>query len=303
MKVCLVFRQDMRKDGPVECYCHSALRALENLGIDVTTAGEGHKYESLEQLDENNFDFLLEIENGRNPKGEIKFQQSYYNWSIPSAVWLIDSHGRPDLHQSISSSYNHVFFAVWNKRDLFAKHPSAHWCPNATDLKWFDARNYPYYTEYSWGFIGSKTGLFRADPMIEICKKNRWSYSVKETSKPFKHKWPKYPIALSECLNLFNHGQKHDGPNLRVVESMAMRRPLITDVDPKDGMSKLFEEGKHFLGYETLTYNGLEEKMKWAMDYKYAAAKIAMAGCQEVRDKHLVSHRIDQILEVVRAES
>jgi len=257
MRFCVVFRQDFRRDGPVACYARSVAEALENKCHEVVMVGEGHNgLESgpsglLSDLDQAQFDCLIEIENGRNSKGELFFQQGKYFWKIPSCVWLIDSHGQPDMHQAISKVYDHVFFAVWNKRDLFADHPSAHWCPCATDLKWFDGREYPHEYEYDFGFFGSSGGLPRAVSMERICEQYGWTYDVRQVSKPRKHKWPMCAEAMAKCRVLFNHGQKHDGPNQRVLESMAMCRPLLTDLDAQDGMGACFKEGKHFIGYES----------------------------------------------------
>jgi spore maturation protein CgeB len=105
-------------------------------------------------------------------------------------------------------------------------------------------------------------------------------------------------MAMGACRNLFNHGQKHDGPNLRVMESMLMMRPLITDVDARSGMELLFTAGTDYIPYEAYSYEGLEEAMKWAIYNPRDAAHIAANAYTEVNTKHLVQNRIDQILEV-----
>ena len=303
MKICLVFRQDVRRDGPVECYPRSALRALTTSNYEVTTVGEGHDIQFIDQLDEKDFDFLIEIENGRNGNGELPFQQAVENWSIPSAVWLIDSHGHPDLHQLVAKSYKHVFFAVWAKRDLYVNHPSAHWAPCATDLKWFSHRHFTNIPlQFDFGFFGSRGGLPRAAPLKQVCERNSWSYDIRQVTKPRRHKWPMCGEAMAACKNLFNHGQKHDGPNQRVMESMAMRRPLITDgTDDRDGMDRLFVSGYHYIGYESYRYADLEEKCKWVMDHPTEAQDIADRAFEEIRAKHTVASRVNQIMEVLRA--
>lgn len=300
MRICLVFRQGIRNGRAIECYPRSAYFALKDKGHEVTCVGEGHKHEALTLVNENSFDLLLEIENGRSSNGELFFHQGRHKWKIPSAVWFIDSHGQPSLHKRLAGDYNHVFFAVWDRRNLFKGHPSSHWCPNATDLTWFDGRNYPLLNpEFKFGFFGSKGGLSRADPLVEVCKKRDWSYDVRQVSKAYNHRWPECAEAMAKCYALFNHGQKHDGPNQRVMESMAMGRPLITDVDNFSGMSRLFKEGKHFIGYEAYTYEHLERQMEWVLNNELESTEIAVRGCEEVRSKHLVTHRMDQILEVV----
>lgn len=301
MRICVVFRQDVRLDGPVECYPRSCVRSLESTGNKVTVAGEGHEIGTIDQLDQNDFDLLLEIENGRNSKGELHFQQDEYQWKIPTAAWLIDSHGHADLHKLVSKSYDHILFAVWAKRDLYTEHPSTHWAPCATDLRWFGYSHFQTTEpEYDFGFFGSKGGLPRADPLIDVCKKNGWTYNVRQVTKPRKHKWPKCGEAMATCRNLFNHGQKHDGPNQRVMESMVMKRPLLTDgTDDRDGMDKLFVEGYHYIGYESYEHSDLEERCKWMLDHPKETKQIAKQAFEEVCRNHTIDARMSLLMEVV----
>lgn len=304
-RVAVVFRQDVRNDEPVACYAKSYAEAFEQLGNLVDCVGEGHKLATLNDLVEKP-DLIVEIENGRNAEGQLVFQVPTLDWpAIPTtAVVLIDSHGHPDLHQSLARSYEHVFFAVWSRRDLFANHASAHWCPNATDLKWFNP--WPELAENAalpggcsdYGFFGSKMGLDRADGMVQVCQKKGWTYDVREVVKPRRHRWPVTARAMAGCRFLFNQGQKHDGPNQRVMESMAMCRPLITDLDETDGMSKLFEKFDHYIGYHKGVPGELEEAMEYVRDPRFSQP-MAQLACKEVHDKHQVKNRAEQILEVV----
>jgi hypothetical protein len=248
-------------------------------------------------------DLVIDVDCGRNDKGELIWQAGGGRLPVPSAVMFIDSHGWPTVHKRVSRNYDHVFFAVWSRRDLFAKHPSAHWCPNFTDLKWFNGAIAAEASEegFDFGFYGSKGGLSRANPLIEVANKRDWTHDVRQISANGKHRWPQTADAMGECRNLFNHGQKHDGPNLRVMESMLMMRPLITDWEAQSGMDKLFKPGEHYLSYDSYTYEGLEMAMQWAMDNPAEAAQIAANAYLEVRRSHLVDHRIDQILEVFNA--
>jgi hypothetical protein len=208
-----------------------------------------------------------------------------------------NSHGHPDLHKAVSSDYDHVFFAVWARRDLYADHPSAHWCPNSSDPRWFDwtiVKNIK--PKYDFGFIGSKGGLERAKQMVEICERNGYTYTVKQVSKAHRHKWPHCAKAMAEARFLFNRGQKHDGPNQRVIESMLLNRPLLSDLDERDGMSKLFVENYHFLGYRP---DNLEEKMKWLMENESIAKQMAYKAYCEAYASHTIKERMKQILEVL----
>jgi len=314
MKIALSYRVDYYPAGegltrtemrqaphvPVETYARCVHREFEKLGHEVTNVyGRGTVWCP------QHYDLYMELDNGRDADGNLGFAQNFtrsdIQLNIPTAVWFIDSHGRPDLHHSIASMYDHVFFAVWDKRDIFKSHSSAHWCPNATDPEFFYPM--PVETIYNhFGFFGSKTGLDRADKMVEICRKNHWLADVRQIGGgPFKHKWPRTCEAMNNCMVLFNHGQKHDAPNLRVLESMAVGRPLISDLEPRSGMGRLFEPDEHYLAYESYTQNGLEEKMKFAMDNLSWCEAMAKNARQLVLERHLIKNRVEQMLEVFNA--
>ncbi len=296
MKIMLAHRALTYKGIPVETYSRSMVRTLRKMGHEVIEAPKGRlvrddAYKAM--------DLLLDVDSGRDESGKLLWHAETERVPCKSALFLIDSHGYPSLHKRIARNYDHVFFAVWDRRDLFAKHPSAHWCPNFTDLKWFNGVDYPITGyESDFGFFGSKGGLDRADAMIKIAAANGWKSSVRQVGVSAKHRWPETAEAMAACRFLFNKGQKHDSPNLRVMESMAMNRPLITDHDPRSGMGKIFQSGTHYLGYEYFSYDGLEGAMKWCMDNPHKAQEMARRAYAEVKANHLVINRIQQILGV-----
>ena len=282
---------------PVESYARCVHAELEKLGHTVDNV-YGQEFTNTDY-----YDVYLELDNGRDGNGELGFGRHLdrSDICIPTAIWFIDSHGRPDLHKSLSSMYKHVFFAVWDKRDLFKDHESAHWCPNATDPRFF----YPINVgkpAYDFGFFGSKGGLDRADKMIEICNRRGWTYDVRQIGGgPYKHKWPRTCEAMNNCKVLWNHGQKHDAPNLRVLESMAVGRPLISDLEPRSGMGRLFEPSVHYLAYESYTHNGLEDVMTMALENPGRSFNMAVRARSAVLAEHLIKNRVEQMLEVFNA--
>lgn len=278
------------------CYAWSYVEAFREMGHFVRVTGEGRPDDMW--VDPEPWDLFLQIENGRNEKGELRLDLCP-DVQAPRAVLLIDSHGHPDLHAEVAKSYDHVFFAVWARRDLFAGHPSAHWCPNATDLKWFGAERFAHITpEFDVGFFGSKKGLSRADDLVAICKANGWTYDVRQVaSNRNVNRWPATGEAMARCRVLFNRGQKHDGPNQRVMESMAMGRPLLCDWDQQSGMSRLFGGGEHYVQYTDR--QDLEHSILLCMKEEAFTQNLARRGRAEVEANHLVKHRAAQILEVI----
>lgn len=300
MKVMVANRSTIYNNQPVETYGRSMVRELRRLGHEVI---EVPKRRLKNENAYKGVDLFLDIDCGRDKEGSLGWHCQEERVPCPSAVYFIDSHGHPDNHLKASRQYDHVFFAVWAKRDLFANHFSAHWCPNFTDTKWFDGMKYQDLKEtrikHQFGFFGSKGGLDRAKPLIDICNNNGWTHHVGQICPGGKHQWPATAEAMARCAYLFNHQQKHDGPNLRVMESMLMLKPLICDNDPQSGMDKLFTPNLHYIPYESYTYKGLEEAMKWVIDNPKEAGTVAQQGYQIVLRNHLVKHRIHQMMEVI----
>lgn len=282
----------------VKSYAHSFVETLQAQGFNVTLCGKGTDTSYETQLLTFEHDFFIDLDCGRDREGNLHFLHE--KCPLPAAVIFTDSHGNPTLHKRAAKNYDHVFFAVWDKRQLFENHPSAHWLPNATDTTWFNPSFKTMHPEYDFGFFGSKGGLHRADPLIEICKRRGWTYNVSQICPPWKHMWPATAEAMGKCRFLFNHGQKHD-LNLRVFESMAMGIPLISDFDIRSGSDKLFEPWTHYIPYTSYTYDGLEYAMEWAMENELETYTIAEEAHKLVASKHLVHHRVEKVLETIGA--
>lgn len=301
-KIILSYRRHFHGRKELPTYSLSVFRAFKAEGHEVTRVGKGQD-QQFSDLKYSNYDLFIDVDCGRDGEGNLHFLWIEKKCPIPSAVWVLDSHNHHygTLHHRMAPNYDHVFFAVWNKRDLFTKHPSTHWSPCASDDFYFDYKNHKEVwgnPKTDFGFYGSKGGLDRADDLKTICKKRGLSCDVREIGASFKSRWPRTAAAMANCKHLFNHGQKHDGPNQRVIESMLMNRPLLTDRDKQSGMSKIFEEGVHYLGYDSIAELGLQ--VDWLIDLENSPLKKSLAkrAYEEVKSKHLISHRVKQILEV-----
>lgn len=312
-KIILGYRQDWvgnTTNAVNTTYACSFARELKALGHEVLEIGEGHQTTLINKLSPlvlNTYDLLIDLDCGRSTDGKLKFQNENGDVKIPSAVWFIDSHGYPSLHRRMAKHYDHTFFAVWDKRDLFEPLKSSHWCPNATDVKWFNYTDFmDDYLEpdFTIGFFGSKDGLDRADLVKSICDRHnesimsstRLTYDIREIGRSWKIRWPRTAQAMANVKICFNKGQKHDGPNQRVMESMIMRRPLISDRDSRDGMKELFKEGDHFLGWETEAE--LANQIRWCIENKDLAESMADRAYKLVLAQHQIKNRVEQILEI-----
>ena len=299
MNIVLGYRQDTDKRSvPIMTYSNSTHQALLDLDHHVLPMGEGHPCKGFDKLDTSNLDLFIDLDSGRNAKGLLSFHCIDKRAPIPSVVRFIDTHGHPSLHKRAAEHYDHVFFAVWDKRDIFTHHDSIHWCPNASDSKHFYKDILPDIHEsrpFDIGFFGSKGGLDRADILKPIAARHAWTVDIREIGKNGQ-RWPRTAEAMSQCKVLYNMGQKHDGPNQRVIESMLMQRPLITDRDERDGMKELFVEGEHYLGYSS--ESELANNIEWCLREPFLATNMARRAYVLAMDKHQVKHRIKQILEV-----
>lgn len=302
-KILLAYRVEWgAKRTPIETYSRSFHRELENLGHEVTPVGEGHPLKGLWETSElvvKQHDLFIDLDCGRNSHGELHFQCQKEKAKIPSAVWFVDSHGYPSLHRRSSKNYDHVFFAVWDKRDLFDKHPSTEWCPNSSDIRWFnylDHASVYVKPKFHIGFFGTKGGLDRADPLRNvIARHSDLNCDIREVGRQGKPRWPRTAEAMCNCMLLYNVGQKHDGPNQRVIESMLCRRPLINKRDKRDGMGKLFEEGEHYLGWES--ESELFNQIDWCRRNSELSKSMADRAYKEARAKHQIKNRVELILE------
>ena len=298
--IILGYRQPMDKLGnAVMSYSNSTHDALTELDHHVLPMGEGHKFtsfDSIPPLTLKQADLFLDLDSGRNSEGNLSFQTE--KPPLPSAVRYIDTHGYPSFHKRLSYNYDHVFFAVWAKRDIFTHHTSVHWCPNASDSKYFYKDIQPDIHDsrpIDVGFFGSKGGLDRTDACRAICERHSWTTDFREIGRNGQ-RWPKTALAMAYCKVLFNQGQKHDGPNQRVIESMLMNRPLVTDHDDTDGMRELFEPGEHYLSYKSDAE--LANNIEWCIREPSLATAMAKRAYEEALNKHQVKHRVAQILEV-----
>ncbi len=299
-------RKDLDKRGnPIITYSDSTHRALVELGHSVVLMGEGHKYTGFDDMLDGMIrqtDLFIDIDCGRNGKGDLSYHCTENKTPVPSVLRTIDDHGHPSFNRRAARNYDHVFFAVFDKRDIYASHKSAHWCPNASDAKYFYKDILPDLNEsrpFDIGFFGSKGGIDRADTLKEIATRHSWTCDIREIGKG-RTRWPATAEAMARCKVLFNRNQKHDGPNQRVIESMLMERPLVTDRDARDGMSELFTEGEHYLGYDS--ESELANNIEWCLREPSLALSMARRAYMCAIEKHQVKHRVAQILEVCNVD-
>ncbi|MCC6489301.1 MAG: glycosyltransferase, partial [Candidatus Hydrogenedentes bacterium] len=96
----------------------------------------------------------------------------------------------------------------------------------------------------------------------------------------------------------FNHSAVQD-LNMRIFEALAMGCPLLTNrASEANGMLDLFEEGKHLIVYDS--DEDLAGKVRHYLDDEPGREALARQGREEVLARHTYSHRVNEVLSVVR---
>jgi hypothetical protein len=100
---------------------------------------------------------------------------------------------------------------------------------------------------------------------------------------------------------VFNHAAVQE-LNMRVFETLAMGRPLLTNAESAvNGLLDLFEDGRHLLVYHS--EQELLDKARRYLADEDARQAIANAGRAEVLARHTYAHRVQTLLDMVRSHT
>jgi len=107
-----------------------------------------------------------------------------------------------------------------------------------------------------------------------------------------------YSRALGSGKAVFNSSVAQD-VNMRVFEAMAVGRPLFTNRDAAaNGLDELFEEGRHYWGYDDGDLMAQADRL---MTDALLRETLARNARQEVLAKHTYRHRVETVLNTLRA--
>lgn len=85
--------------------------------------------------------------------------------------------------------------------------------------------------------------------------------------------------------------------NMRVFEVMSTGAALLTNRNV-EGIESLFEEGTHYIGYES--QDEMVEAARYALDMDGFTERVGASGFQEVRNRHTYLDRMRVIMEELR---
>lgn len=209
--------------------------------------------------------------------------------SLPSltVAYLIDVHQDLRSRLQMAKFFDAVFIAQKEFVPAFREkgHRNAFWLPLACDpeLHTTDSKARPY----DVGFVGN-IGV-RGMPRFEVLSSVLPRYRTNDYSRFYPPREMANVYGRSKIV--FNASVNGD-VNMRVFEAMASGALLVTD-RIGNGLSDLFEEGAHYVGYSTIP------EALGKIDYYLAKTeereRIACAGQQTVLDHHTYAHRWESI--------
>ena len=210
--------------------------------------------------------------------------------TCPKVAYLIDTHVSPELRLAMARHFDVVFLAQKAQVDLFKRHGIRHcyWLPLGCSPELHQTGS----TEriYDVSYVGS----------FSVEEDNWRKERIERVMARYpNHKvgryWPEDMARIYAQTKVVVNVSFRNDVNMRVFEAMASGALLITDT--VEGLSDLFEDGKHLLVYRT------EEELFSLLEQYLAddAARehIAKAGQAEVLQHHSYDVRMQSMLKTL----
>jgi hypothetical protein len=209
--------------------------------------------------------------------------------SLPclTVAYLIDVH--QDLHSRLEMAqfFDAVFIAQKDFVSPFRQmgHRHAHWLPLACDPEIHNADS--KIRPYDVGFVGKLgvPGTQRYEILSSVLPKYR-------TNDYLKYYPPREMAAVYGQSKIVFNASINGDVNMRVFEAMAAGALLVTD-RIGNGLSELFEEGTHYIGYSTISE--ALEKIGCFLQKSAERDRIARAGQRAVLEHHTFDRRWESI--------
>ena len=209
--------------------------------------------------------------------------------SLPclTIAYLIDVH--QDLHSRLQMAqfFDAVFIAQKEFVSAFRQAGCRYvnWLPLACDAETHNANSKA--RPYDVGFVGQlgMRGSQRYDTLSSVLPKYR-------TNDYLKYYPPREMGAVYGQSKIVLNASINSDVNMRVFEAMASGALLVTD-RIGHGLSELFEEGTHYIGYSTISE--ALERIGYFLEKSAERERIARAGQQVVLKNHTYLCRWESI--------
>lgn len=223
------------------------------------------------------------------------------DWELPhpNFYWIADSHLGYDYRLKRAKQFDHVFASHKPSIERMIKDgidpAKISYLPWAAEPMCY--KPFPIIERWNWAFVGYLNNDFRIDLVDLFCKE--WPPILGQgyfgNRQP---EWTGHNILedaakkLSQAKIVINEAI-HDDLNMRVFETLACKRLLLTEDIP--AVRDHFEDGKHLVLFKTV--DEAIEKAKYYLAHEAERNAIAEAGYAEFLDKHTYAHRAKYILE------
>lgn len=300
----LFYNADIRNNGTARRVSEAFFR----LGFK-DTGFERYSRPFHDKVDYDKHDFWLFVDDGRDdipmevPKGDA-----------PKCCYLIDTHLGYEQRLDWARHFDYVFVAQLPTVDKFRKDgiDNVYWLPLActpsVDLTAGELLRAPDEVKGDWGvnkrhdvvFVGHLNSGHLIDG--EQCGNNR-SEILDHVFKSFPNSWLSFGTFFVDAAVRYARGRVgfnisiRDDLNMRFFEILSYGTCLLTNTNVV-GIEELgFQEGVHFLGYETL--DEAVAKVEFALQDPMKREEIAKAGHNLVRAENTYEHRVKQIIEII----
>jgi glycosyltransferase involved in cell wall biosynthesis len=204
-----------------------------------------------------------------------------------------------DMHQNLASRlqlgrfFDHLFLYQRNYVSAFTEHAKdhVHWMPFACDTESVFPLDLP--RDLDVAFVGKLINPEHERSRIVTEIGRRWKLNP-------QHYYPQagIPSIYSRAKIVLNLPLKDD-LNFRTFEAMSCGALLLTR-RIANGQEALFEEGRHYAAFSSQAE--LMDKISYYLAHDRERKEIAAAGLREVRAKHTLRLRLEQLLGTVRAK-
>lgn len=222
------------------------------------------------------------------------------DWELPhpNFYWIADSHLGYDYRLKRARQFDTVFASHKPSIERMVSdgipREKIHYLPWAAEPMCY--KPFPIVEKWDWCFIGYLNNQFRIDLVDKFCKE----FPVGEKGY-FGWRNPQVPgyNCLEDVAKKFSQSRIilneaiHDDLNMRVFETLACKRLLLTEDIP--AIHDHFKDGVHLVTFRTI-----EESVRIAKDLlkdKERRESIAEAGYEEFLSKHTYMHRAKEILQ------
>lgn len=300
----LFYNADIRNNGTARRVSEAFFRlGFKDTGFDRYSRPFHDK------VDYDKHDFWLFVDDGRDdipmevPKGDA-----------PKCCYLIDTHLGYEQRLAWARHFDYVFVAQLPTVDKFRKDgiENVYWLPLActpsVDLTAGELLRVPDEVKGDWGvnkrhdvvFVGHLNSGHLIDG--KQCGNNR-AEILDKVFKSFPNSWLSFGTFFVDAAVRYARGRVgfnisiRDDLNMRFFEILSYGTCLLTNTNVV-GIEELgFQEGVHFLGYETI--DEAVAKVEFALQDPMKREEIAKAGHELARAEHTYEHRVKQVIETI----